>query len=110
MSPRGTAGTRTAGAGAVMAAATALSVAVVADGADGMDREARRIAEALGECAVMYDAGLDVCGLTRCSPGGVIWEEGGLAIDIGDGMVVMGIAIGEETEERTTGTEGWEED
>lgn len=46
-----------------MAAATAFSVAVVVvvdGGADCMDREARRIAEALGECAVMYDAGLNV--------------------------------------------------
>lgn len=32
-----------------MAAATAFSVAVVVDGADCMDREARRTAEALGE-------------------------------------------------------------
>jgi hypothetical protein len=40
----------TVGAGAVMAAATAFSVAVVAGGVDCMDRDARRIAEALGEC------------------------------------------------------------
>lgn len=40
----------TVGAGAVMAAATAFSVAVVAGGVDCIDRVARRIAEALGEC------------------------------------------------------------